>query len=465
VDNQQPIITGASPDIAVLSPPNRKMRDVAINYSASDICGNVTTSLSIKSNEPISGTGDGDLSPDWEIVDNHHVRLRAERDGAGDGRIYTITITATDASGNTSTTSVTVRVTHNITSPPSGKPFQVGSTVSLTGTFWDKPTNKHTANWIFDDNTTVRGTVTEPTATKNGSVTGSYKFTTPGVYKLQMNTIDQNNVTSYANTNGDLEEIIVIYDPNGGYTYGGGWFDSPAGALTSNGQATGKVSYGFAVNYYKGATLPKGETQFEFKLGSLEYNALNFDYLSISGYKAVFKGSGKIVGGQSGINFIMYVTDGALDGTGVDKVRIKIYNKNTNQVYYDNQPGASDTDNPTTAVGSGSAIVISGTGAVGSNTTNQPVVSAEQQTINETLQVRAMPNPSNTNFNLIVKGNNQSNEIKMLVADMMGRIIEERTLANEQTITLGDKYRPGVYIVKLMQGKQSEKLKLIKLPN
>jgi hypothetical protein len=30
-----------------------------------------------------------------------------------------------------------------------------------------------------------------------------------------MNVTDQNGVTSYANTNYDLDAIVVIYDPNG----------------------------------------------------------------------------------------------------------------------------------------------------------------------------------------------------------------------------------------------------------
>src|SRR5678815_4457944 len=222
-DKTPPVINNALPGICVLSPPNHKMRDVPISYSLTDNCGGTISSvLSVSSDEPISGTGDGDTAPDdWYVIDNHNVKLRAERSGSGDGRVYTITITATDAAGNSSTSSVEVRVTHNITSPQSGKSFKVGSTVSLEGEFWDKQGNTHSATWLIDDNTTVKGTVTEPTATKNGKVTGSYKFTAAGVYKLQMNTKDQNNVVSYANTNGDLDAIIVIYDPNGGYTYGG----------------------------------------------------------------------------------------------------------------------------------------------------------------------------------------------------------------------------------------------------
>ena len=44
------------------------------------------------------------------IVDAHHVKLRAERSGIGNGRIYTITITCTDDKGNATSATVTVSV-------------------------------------------------------------------------------------------------------------------------------------------------------------------------------------------------------------------------------------------------------------------------------------------------------------------------------------------------------------------
>ena len=459
-DNQPPVITGESASTHVLSPPNHIMRDVTVNYTSTDNCGGESCSLIVTSNEPVNGTADGDTDPDWEVVDDHHVKLRAERAANGSGRIYTITVTCIDHQGNASTKTVEVKVAHNITGPLTGKPFKVGSTVDFAGDFWDKPTNKHTAKWLIDDNTTVKGVVTEPTSTKNGKVTGSYKFTSSGVYKLQMNTIDQNNVTTYANTNGDVEEIIVIYDPNGGYAYGGGYFNSPAGALKSNPTATGKVSYGFVMNYFKNATLPKGETQFEFKIGDFEYNAVNFDYLSISGAKAQFKGTGKIVGGQSGINFIMTVIDGDLDGTGIDKVRMKIYNKNTGQVYYDNQPGASDAANPTIAVGLNSSIVVQNTNIT---STQKQIITEEVRPMVKELEVKAAPNPTNNSFTIYVNSNNLKDRIVMHVIDLYGRVIEIRNVASEQTIKLGDKYKAGTYIVRLLQGDKQKELKLIKL--
>jgi hypothetical protein len=89
------------------------MVDVAVSYTATDKCEAVDTTLSVSSNEPVNGAGDGNTAPDWEIVDAHHVRLRAERSGRGNGRIYTIIITASDSHGNTSNQTVSVSVQHN----------------------------------------------------------------------------------------------------------------------------------------------------------------------------------------------------------------------------------------------------------------------------------------------------------------------------------------------------------------
>jgi uncharacterized repeat protein (TIGR01451 family) len=464
LDIEPPVISNAPPSVVSLWPPNHQMKDVRINYTVTDNCS-ATTSLTITSNEPINGTGDGDTSPDWEAIDEHNVRLRAERAANGTGRIYTITITATDAAGNTASQNVEVRVTHNIAVPESGKPFVVGSGVNFTGEFWDKPGNKHTAKWLIDGNTTAKATVAEPSGNKNGKVTGSYKFSSPGVYKLQMNVTDQNGITTYANTNGDLEAIVVIYDPNGGHTYGGGYFDSPAGALTSDPSATGKASYGFAMNYFKNSTYPKGETQFEFKVGDFEFNALNFDYLVISSSMAQFKGTGKIIGGQSGIGFTMTVVDGQLDGTGADKIRMKIYNKNNGSIIYDNQSGASDAALPTQAVGSNSTIVISGTNSSltksGNTSENAaPEVNAERVPIN--MDILAFPNPSANNFSIMVQAGAKE-KLSMQVTDMYGRIIETRSVIANSLVRFGDQYRPGTYFVRILHGNWHKVLKLVKL--
>jgi hypothetical protein len=41
------------------------------------------------------------------------LKVRAERSGSGDGRVYTITVESRDEFGNASTKTVTVTVSHN----------------------------------------------------------------------------------------------------------------------------------------------------------------------------------------------------------------------------------------------------------------------------------------------------------------------------------------------------------------
>jgi hypothetical protein len=105
------VIGGGTANPSVLWPPNHKMVTVTVNYSVSGGCGGSNCVIaSITSNEPINGLGDGDTSPDGQLVDSTHVKLRAERSGTGTGRIYTITVTCTDGSSQTTTKTVLVNV-------------------------------------------------------------------------------------------------------------------------------------------------------------------------------------------------------------------------------------------------------------------------------------------------------------------------------------------------------------------
>jgi uncharacterized delta-60 repeat protein len=117
LDKTPPTISGASASPAALRPPNHRMFEVTVDYFVADNCPaqspGVTTALGVSSNEPTDGRGDGRTATDWQVLDAHRVLLRAERAGAGKGRVYTITITATDAAGNASTDSVNVNVPHD----------------------------------------------------------------------------------------------------------------------------------------------------------------------------------------------------------------------------------------------------------------------------------------------------------------------------------------------------------------
>jgi len=110
-DTTAPTIQSVSASPSVINKTTHEMVPVTIAVSASDGCGAVTCQItSVTSNEPISGTGGGDLSPDWQITGPLTLLLRAERSPKGNGRVYTITVVCADASGNTSTKTTTVSV-------------------------------------------------------------------------------------------------------------------------------------------------------------------------------------------------------------------------------------------------------------------------------------------------------------------------------------------------------------------
>lgn len=110
-DSTAPVIVVATATPDSLWPPNHQMVDVTLNVVALDVidASPVVQIASVASNQPVNGTGDGDTSPDWVVTGPRTLQLRAERAGNSE-RVYTIYVTATDDSGNTSTRSVTVKV-------------------------------------------------------------------------------------------------------------------------------------------------------------------------------------------------------------------------------------------------------------------------------------------------------------------------------------------------------------------
>ncbi len=113
----------------LLWPPNHNLVTIAATVTASDSCdANPNVALvSITSNEPDNGLGDGDQPNDIQAAgggpipfgtDVRSFLLRAERSGHGNGRVYTITYTAKDAAGNSVSASATVIV------PAEGDPIR-----------------------------------------------------------------------------------------------------------------------------------------------------------------------------------------------------------------------------------------------------------------------------------------------------------------------------------------------------
>jgi len=116
VDTIAPVIVRVAATPNCLWPPNHQMVPVLVDARVTDECGPTRWRIvSIKSNQAVDAKGSGNTAPDWEITGPHTANLRAERSGIEGTRIYTITVQATDVSGNLSNRkSVEVIVAHDM---------------------------------------------------------------------------------------------------------------------------------------------------------------------------------------------------------------------------------------------------------------------------------------------------------------------------------------------------------------
>jgi hypothetical protein len=104
----------------VLWPPNHRMVDVVVPVTVTDRCSSPSVFLdSITSSEldDAPGSSDGNTSGDIQGAtpgtSDFAFQLRAERDGAGGGRIYRATYSAIDTTGNRSTSNALILVPHD----------------------------------------------------------------------------------------------------------------------------------------------------------------------------------------------------------------------------------------------------------------------------------------------------------------------------------------------------------------
>ena len=233
-------------------------------------------------------------------------------------------------------------------------PTIVDSTVQVEAPFTDAGVpDTHTAVWVWGDGDSSAGTVNE--AGGAGTVTGSHVYAVSGVYTVRLTVTDDDGADDQA-----VFQFVVVYDPDGGFVTGGGWITSPPGAYRPDPALTGKANFGFVSKYTHGATVPSGETEFQFKTAGLNFHAHDYDWLVVAGAKAMFKGTGTVDGAGS-FGFQLSAVDGQVNGGGgVDRFRIKIWNSADGGLVYDNQlQCASEADDaePCTALGGGSIVI------------------------------------------------------------------------------------------------------------
>ncbi len=261
---------------------------------------------------------------------------------------------ATDGTGSLTIVDQTAPLASNVLANPN--PVAVGGATQLSAQISDAGRGSST---IISAVATITGgnivgsqaqslTLGAGTFTRSG--TASITLAT-GVYSVCVTGTDAaNNVSAPECT------LLAVYDASAGFVTGGGWINSPQGAYVADPSLVGKANFGFVSRYQKGATIPTGDTEFQFQTAGLNFKSTSYDWLVISGSsKAQYKGSGTL-NGVAGYGFILTAIDGdASGGGGTDRFRIKI--TGPGGLVYDNQLNAPDTTDPTTNLGGGSIVV------------------------------------------------------------------------------------------------------------
>ena len=270
----------------------------------------------------------------------------------------TVTYTATDAVEHITRRSFNVTVVSNsaaqvaIVGLAPGTLVAVGSPVAFTGSFSGNPGDVHTVQWMLDSEA-VSGTVNESTA----SASGTYAFSAPGVYLVQLAVADGSGSRATVAQVGDLDETVVVFDATGPFIAGGGRIVSPPGALMTSPGGAGEAGFGF-VSKTRGAAGLTGEAEFYFQLGDFRFHASSYDVLTIGRGTALYRGQGTINGAGS-YGFALSAVSGQVTGDGVGRLRLRITD-GAGGVVYDNEPGAADAAPATTAVADGDITIVDG---------------------------------------------------------------------------------------------------------
>jgi uncharacterized protein len=249
---------------------------------------------------------------------------------------YPVSVKVTDGTGLSTVAQAVVDVTNvapvvgTLVAPTN--PVQIKTAINTQVGFTDAGVlDTHTATWNWGDGFTSTGVVAE--AGGAGQATGTHSYAQAGIYPVSVTVTDKDGGSA-----GTTFESVIVYNPDGGFVTGGGWFRSPAGAYPPNPSATGQAVFAFAAKYPKHAVVPLGAIEFLLPSARLRFYSSDIEWLVVNqkARTAQLKGVGTL-NGQGAYAFRVWVTSGA-----IDTFRMRIWSVDANDaevVVYDNGAG------------------------------------------------------------------------------------------------------------------------------
>jgi hypothetical protein len=305
------------------------------------------------------------------------------------------------------------------------------------------------------------------------SITANWLTDAARVYKVKV-------VSSIAGCTSKQEEIYVaVYDPTAGFVTGGGWITSPEGAykpLVSDGvyisdytSPEGKANFGFVSKYKKGSTTVEGNTEFNFQDGNLKFKSSSHTAatLVVSTCRASYRGEGTIEGSPFSYKFMVSVVDGQINGGGnIDKFRIKITEKASGKLVYDNLIGYDDNYDlnvvPSTVIGGGSIVIHEPMKATSGKKATAAVESVETESSGFYIYPSPFSNRATVTFSLDIAEN-----FVLEVFDMKGALVKRVASGTAEADRLyeyelkGEGLSEGVYVTRLTTNSFVQSIKAV----
>jgi len=260
--------------------------------------------------------------------------------------ITTITWTAVDVNGNSTTGTQTVEITNNA-------PVISGLTVSPLVKLGDATVaaanhadnNLVSATWSWGDGSSTTGVIA------GTHLSGNHFYSQTGLYDVTLTIMD-----ACGKTDTEVYSYVVIYNPCDGFITGGGLISTTSGSYAGQPTLTDRSEYEFEAQYKKGDVVPSGEFQFQLKTSSFKVESSSLDWLMVNNDQAILKGSAT-VNGQSGYRFIASMIDGNIVvKNGTDYLRLIVWD-NAGNVLYDNQSGNLDNARASNPIYEGQIVI------------------------------------------------------------------------------------------------------------
>jgi hypothetical protein len=310
-----------------------------------------------------------------------------------------------------------------------------------------------------------------PADTKTGIVSLNWPVNIGTATDIQY-TISMEVNNYYTRSNQDDNTVITVYKSDGDFITGGGYI-VPTQSFGQYAADSGrKTNFGFNVKFKSGGKNLQGNMNIIFRrtvagvlrtyqikanaMTSLGVNVANPNakvgvFVSKANLTDITTGTSISLGGN--LTLQVDLTDRGEPGAN-DDIAISLSNGST--LLY-----SSKWIGNTTALqllGGGNLVVHSGFSVVQAAPTTGKTI---QASANTNFEVTAYPNPSATNFNLVLKGSSkEATNIELF--DVTGKLVKQYQFDYSEMIIFGDDLPAGAYTAEVQQGDQKKFVRVIK---